>query len=253
MKGSFNNAKQLAEFVEPLKKAGTLIGDNGINLNFTSHYNKPYCYFSAKNKVSGIFIIHTWNTLFESFQFDNTDFKIGFFNIHEILNNISIFDDDVIDIEFTSDNILTFSQNKVCLSFKTSDPELINEGKREFKGNLDWPASFVFDFNKHQEKLFVALKKMSSQNYIFLSCNEERGEIKAVIKNPDSKTTSFSCILDADVKSNFDVVFLKDSWPVILDKKHNNIKLNIGERVMNFCIKSDTTETNYYIAKSIVQ
>lgn len=251
MKGIFKDSKTINKFIDPLKTIGILVGENGINITFFKDENGDrVAMIPARNKNAGIVIIHTWKDLFDDFEFDDDEVRLGLMRTQDLTTKLPIFDDGEVEVEFGDDLMLSFGQKRTKLNFKTADPELINEGKREFKG-AQWVGGF--DYDEKLDKFTNALKKMSNEEYVFIEGNEEKGEIMLTIKNKDSRSNAFSCVVDGDVSEDFNLVFRKDFWPVIIDKNATNIRINLGSKMMNFSVETDSGNTEYFLAKTMLR
>jgi len=250
MKGKFESSKELNQFTEPLKTIGSLVGENGVNIVFFKDENgKRVSMIPAINRNDGIIIIHTWNSLFDSFEFQKDEQKIGILKPQDLLSRLSIFDKDIpLEFEFDDCSLLSFLQKNCTLEFKTSDTELIQEGKRSFKG-VDWLATL--DYSTSLDKFITALNKMSEE-CIFITGQEEKGRLKLSIKNKDTKSNTFTVYTDATVKENFDIIFRKKAFPIIFGTKDmKDIKINIGSKLINISITTSYCKTEYFMSKMI--
>ena len=251
MKGQFKNTKELNTFIEPLKIIGLIVGENGFNVGFCKDENDKIEYsIYAKNKTRGVMIVHKWNSLFDGFEFDGDDTKIGFMRVQDLIGRLSLFDDDIINVEMNDNGILSFKQKKVKLNFKTSDPDLIVDGKRTLK-DQEWLAEF--DFGDDTEKIISSLKVMSSEEFIFFKGIEEKGTIKITISNSGLKTNALNYSIDATVNADFEIAFKKDILPIILNTKGTTeIKCSIASKMMKIDLKTAYCDTRYYISKALI-
>lgn len=251
MKGTFKDLKDINKFIDPLKTIGILVGENGMNITiFNDEDGNRIAMIPARNKNAGLVIIHTWKDLFDDFEIDGDEIRLGLMKTQDLTTKLPIFDDGEVDVEFGDDLMLSFNQKRTKLKFKTADPELINEGKRAFKG-AKWIGGF--DYGEKLDKFTNALKKMSNEEYVFVEGNEEKGEIMLTIKNKEKRGNSFSCIIDGDVTEDFSSVFRKDFWPVIIDKNATNIRINLGSKMINFSVETEHGNTEYFLSKTMLR
>lgn len=252
MKGQFKDLTELNAFIEPLKTIGLIVGESGFNIDFSKNEDGVIeAVIPARNKTRGVIIIHKWKTLFENFEFDEDSIKIGFMKIQDLIGRLSLFDNEPLDVEMNSDGILSFTQKKLKLEFKTSDPELIVDGKRNFKGS-DWVGEFVM--GDDTDKIKSALKVMNSEEFISFMGIEEKGKINVAISNHGLKTNSFKYSINAKVNEDFDITFKKELFPVILSTKSvSEISCNISKKMINMSLNTDYCETDYFIAKAIIR
>jgi len=253
MKGSFNGLKDIEKFSSPLKVIGLLMGDNGVNLSFfKDEDDNRVAMVPARNKTTGVVIIHKWKNLFNDFDFDSDDERVGILKVNEFISRLGIFTDEKkeIEIEKTDDGILTLTQGQSILQFKTSDPELISEGKRKFKG-ADWIG--VLDYDERLTSFTNALKVMASEQYIFAKGIKDKGEIVLSVQNKDVQHNAFKIPVDAEVTEDFELVFKKENIQIILSSKPSNIKIRFSDRMMNIHAENDDEESDYFISKVVSQ
>lgn len=250
MKGIFKDKNDLSKFVLPIQNIGIIAGENGINIILMKQDDTVKSIIAAKNSCSNTMLIHKWNDLFDDFEIDEDEIKIGLIHPQELTSKLSLFEDGKINIKLNDDGILSFKQGKIKLNFKTSDPEVINEAKRDFKGT-GWIAKF--EYTEELKPFTVALKKLNKNEFVFINGIEEKNELTLTIRNKIDNGTSFSYTLDAEINEDFEIPFRREYWPTILESDHESMNINISERFMNFSIKTDYSTTDYYIAKSVVK
>lgn len=252
MKGKFKNLKELNSFIEPIKTIGLIVGESGFIIDFIKNDDgKVEAVIPAKHKTRGVIIHHKWNELFNDFEIEEGSVKIGFMKVQDLIGRLSIFDDDIIEVELNDSGILSFNQKNIKLDIKTSDPELIAEGKRSFGGS-DWLAEFII--GDDTDKMKSALKVMSSEEFITFKGIEDKGKLQITISNQGMKTNTFKYVIDATINEDFEITFKKDLFPVILNTKGaNDIVCRISQRIINMEISTDYCETKYYVAKAIIR
>ena len=249
MKGTFTNSEQVEKFIAPIRTIGALVGDNGFNINFFEEDDERVVMIPARNQTAGVVIIHKWKGLFDDFEYDSTeDERIGIFKPNEFVNLFSVFGKDEVAFEFNEDNELSLTQDEAGLTFKTTDPELVSEGKRSFKG-CDWLGELEYD--SRLSKFTKAMSVMTGESLVFIDGDDQNNTIQLTIKNKDSGNNKYSITVDGKVSEKFQTVFKKDVLQTILGSKLENVTLRIGERLMNVDSSSDDYDTQFYVSRAV--
>ena len=251
LKGSFTDEKQILSFLAPLRIIGALTGENGFNVCFSKNKDdEVIAAIYAKNLSMGVMIIHEWSKLFNGFELDKDEQKIGIIKYNEFIKLFSVFDVSK-EITFEVDDVgfLKLEQNGSVLDFRTVDHNLISEGKKTFRSNVTWLTEFEYD--KKMEQVVNAMKVLGSEQYLYIKGDADKKKIFFTIRNKEANTNKYSINLDFDLETDFDMAFRKDVLMSIFDCKAASKKIRISDVIINIEINDNNTSTNFFVAKSI--
>lgn len=241
------NAQQVHDLIVPLKVIGTLVGDYGLYIDiFTDEDGNMKYLIPARNKSRGILMIHEWTNLFKDFTIDE-DTKLALMEPNDLINKMNIFEpDSSLEVNLSDANELSLKQNLSTLTYRLTDPELIEGSPRAFAGA---PVQSSFHYDDKMKTFSKAMAAMGKEECILFESSVVDQEVTITIRNKQLCHNNFQVKIPAIVKEDNVAMYKKDLLQLILASKLGNMKINISDRFVNIECKKDNSVTNFYVSK----
>lgn len=243
MKGTFTK-ENLEAFVGPLKSLADVMGDEGVVLNVLAK-EKTVQVFALNNSAGTLVYVKYDPKLFEGFEFADEDEKIGVLKVGDLVRYFSVLDESGVQLSFL-DKTLAISHEAGNLSFKTADPDMIQEAPKTFKG-ATWLAEV--DVDSKFSKLNKAMGVLAGEDCVFVTGSSSKGKIVLNVRSGNVEMNSFKLEVVAPVTNDFETAYRKDILQLVFRTPAESIKVSFSERLARFECANTLCSLTYFVAK----
>jgi len=242
MKGTFDTTEMISSFIGPLKSLSDVMQDNGVVLNVNAQEKTINVY--ALNSSLGTLVYLKYVGLFDNFEFAKADEKIGVLRLGDFVKYFSVLDEAGASIEFV-DTVFSINHNSGKMSFKTADPDMIDQAPKSFKGTTWYNETAV---NQSFGKLNKAMNVLANEDCLFVKGTTDN-KIEFTVRSSSVDINSFKIQVDTPVSADFESLYRKDVIQMVFRTPCDSISVSFAERLARFDCKSKNYELTYYVAK----
>jgi hypothetical protein len=241
LKGEFNKeeAKQFLDAlkdIQKLKVQQVLFNidkdDSDIKLYVVNDNNTILSHIKINKEVLNNFEIET-------------SFIFGVYDLHELINLLSVFDGGF-KLEMNR-SVCEISNSTGKVKYYAAESDLIREGKKTLSAKIDWFTEFTL--SKEQQGNFVKAVPIISGKFVIIEGKAGQDKVALHVKDKDiSSSNSFSINIEVDeIFKDFKMVLDKDNFMNIIAGSCDEFNVQVGNVALSFYGETDGHTIKSYV------
>lgn len=243
----FFEPEQLQNFLNPLIALSYLMKSEGIVLNISKE--KTLSIYALNPAEGFLGAIHYKSKLFSNFNIEE-NLEVGIIRLNEFVKFFSILDNKSnVYLEIHNGNKIILRQNGSGeVSYRAADISLIRQAPKKTPDIKIYSSLDISEFTKLKKAMAV----LSDEDCLFVSGDSEKNKISLNLRSDQVEMNAYKLKIDCPVSENFETIYKKPMWEVVLTLSLGTITANFSDRLVRFDCEDDNVSIKFYVAKKAI-
>jgi len=237
------DAKKAAGFLAPLCDNLKISGQK-ILLRFNSE-TKNVTINAVNDQKNVVSMIEYDKSLFEGVDF-SSDVAFGIYDLTEFYNSCRIFDGGFdFKIENSEATALYEGKEYVC---RGTDPDLIKEGPKALKGQINWVGEFKWNAEKF--KSFTRALGVLKHDYVLIEGKKGAKELVIAVTDKDVRSSSYkeTILLEDPLVNGVKLYMNKVNFVPIVTGSVPELTIQLSDKLVSLFGSTEFHKVKYYVS-----